>query len=343
MNFLGGSFRVGRLFGINIRIHMLFVIWVAYRLFETAGDWQFQLAWIGMVFGIVLIHEFGHCFGARAVGGGAENILLWPLGGLAYADAPMRPWPQFVTVIGGPIVHPLLCLISGAVLVMATGTLSVLPLNPLHPGGLQHLTEMWQAYVWLFFHINMWMLCFNLLPIFPFDGGQLFRTVLWQFLGLHRGTILATQVGLVGAAVLGILGAMDRDALLVGIAIFGGLTSYQHYQAARAGLLGEDFLGVDRVIRTKMRTRGFWSRLFRRRGRSSGSLARPLESPNPNPGGWAAKQADRAQEEAELDRILKKVSDQGVQSLSYVERQALERITRKRQQEEREFQHGQRP
>ena len=68
MDFLNASFRVGRLFGINIRVHILFLIWIVFRLFSAQGNWEFEAAFLGMLFAIVLIHEFGHCFGARSVG-----------------------------------------------------------------------------------------------------------------------------------------------------------------------------------------------------------------------------------------------------------------------------------
>ena len=99
MNFLGGSIRLGRFFDITIRVHVLFFLLIGYWLL-TGRDWRVELAFCAMLFGTVLVHEFGHCFGARSVGGYAHDILMWPLGGLAYAHAPMRPWPQvyFITV-----------------------------------------------------------------------------------------------------------------------------------------------------------------------------------------------------------------------------------------------------
>jgi Zn-dependent protease len=347
MSFLNGSFRIGRLFGINIRVHILFVLWMGWNLLAAGRDWRFQLIWTGMVFGIVLVHEFGHCFGARAVGGGARNILLWPLGGLAYAEAPMRPWNQFVTVAAGPIVHPIFCAVSAAVLIRVTNTIAVVPWNPFRATGFEHLTAEWQGYVWLFFRINLWMLCFNLLPVFPFDGGQLFRVALWPILGMYRATILATQVGIAGAVLLGLLGINRREMILVAIAIFSGMTSYQHYLAARAGLVMEDFVGADRVARGPRHARGFWSRLFGRRtparAHTSGDYLESRPPPNPNPGAWQAKQTDRARLEAELDRILQKVAERGLHSLSYVERQTLERASRERQEREREFEPHSKP
>jgi Zn-dependent protease len=331
MDFLNRTFKVGRLFDVTIRIHVLFLLWMAYELITAGADWKFQLAFLVMLFSIVLLHEFGHCFGARAVGGEAHNILMWPLGGLAYAEAPMRPGPQFVTVIAGPLVNVLLCLLSAALLIGATGHVGVVSLNPFAGPGIQYMTAQWQVYVWLFYRVNLVLLCFNMLPVFPFDGGQIFRTLIWPFIGLHRATIISAQMGMVGAGLLGVFGLMRQEFLLVGIALFGGMTSFQHYQAARGGLMTEEFLGADYVLRDKRNLRSWWSRwLTRRRPEST---ARTIEFPRPRRDEPDEARSDRQREEAELDRILKKVSEYGINSLSYVERQKLERITRKRQQD----------
>lgn len=348
MNFLSGAFPIGRLFGITIRVHMLFVLLMAFRLFQAGPAFRDELLFWTMLFGIVLIHEFGHCLAARSVGGDAEDILLWPLGGLAYAHAPMRPWPQFVTVAGGPLVNVIFCIVSAA-LIFAGTQFNMLPgVNPLKPVpfvfGQVFEAAAWVPYVYIFYHVNLWLLAFNLLPIYPLDGGQLFHAMVWPFLGLQRATILACQVGLVGAGLLlfwAIRG--EGSGILVFIALFGGITCWQRMRAARQGYVVEDPAFTPTYDYRGPR-RGFWARLFKTgggRARREAAQARqygPVEFPNPNPGGWEAKQQAEREETAELDRILKKVSERGIQSLSYVERQTLERITPKRKDAEREYQ-----
>ncbi|MCK4342599.1 MAG: site-2 protease family protein [Phycisphaerae bacterium] len=339
MNFLNGSFKVGRLFEINIRVHILFLFWIAFRLFDASRQgfhWQFELLFLSLLFGIVLIHELGHCFGARAVGGDAHDIMMWPLGGLAYAHAPMRPWPQFVTVAAGPLVNVVFCLISGGIVLGYTGLLELILLNPF--GGIYLTTGYsWIECLWIFYQVNLLLLAFNLLPIYPLDGGQLFHAIIWPFVGLQRASIIACQVGLVGCGLLAMWALSgQRGNMLLFIAIFGGLTCWQRYRAARHGLLVEDpnYMTYDP---RRSQGRSFWSRIFKTKPRSR-RPRRPVEFPNPNPGGWEARQGEENKTEADLDRILKKVHEQGINSLSYVERQKLERITRQRQKSEREFQ-----
>ena len=343
MNFLNGSLRIGRLFGISVRVHVLFLLWIGFRLFDAAGqgvNWTTELLFLAMLFGIVLLHEFGHCLGARAVGGHAEDILMWPLGGLAYAHAPMRPWPQFVTVASGPAVNVLFCLLSAAVMFIAAGGQLRLSINPLG-GPIDYLgagpLPAWFVYVAIFYRVNLFLLAFNLLPIYPLDGGQLFQAVLWPFVGLHRATLIACQVGLVGCGVLGLLALRGGGGgMLFFIAIFGGFTCWQRLQALRHGYIQEDSR-FEAFYSPSRDPRPWYQRLFRT-GPRRRSPSAPIEFPGR--GAWEARQQQRAEEEAELDRLLKKVSEHGIQSLSYVDRQRLEQITRRRRQEEEQLQRG---
>lgn len=327
MDFLGGSFRIGRLFGVDIRIHILFVIWIGFRLFQAGGDLRWEAWFMGLLFGIVLVHEFGHCFGARSVGGDARTIMLWPLGGLAYAHAPMTPWAQFVTVACGPLVNVVFCIVSGAVLIGTAGTIHVLELSPFGSVNFRYLLGAgeWAYYLALFYSVNYFLLALNLLPIYPLDGGQLFQCLLWPFVGLHRAMEIACKVGIVGCVLFGLWGLSGNGAgMLIFIAIFGGMTCYQRLQQLKYGMI------VDERIRSapaqRYNVRGGWfARLFKRKPRAPAG-----PSVNPNPGGWEAKLEARRAEEHELDRILEKVHREGIGSLSYIERQKLERASRER-------------
>ena len=130
LNLFIGSVPFGTWFGIRVRIHasLLWVIGLT-LLFEHTQGYDFRDRAISMaaLFAIILLHEFGHCFAARWVGGTADDILMWPLGGLAYASPPQRPWPTFVTVAGGPMVNVIICVIYGAWLLTSAG---FVPLNP---------------------------------------------------------------------------------------------------------------------------------------------------------------------------------------------------------------------
>jgi len=333
MDLLNASFKVGRLSGITVRVHILFLIFIGWQLLRAESAWVGALVFLAVLFAIVLVHEFGHCFGARAVGGDAEDILMWPLGGLAYAHAPMTPWAQFVTVACGPLVNLVFAAISGVIVYVQTRAHELVLLNPF--AGIMLPPEMtWLACVWVFYQVNLMLLAFNLLPIYPLDGGQLFQCALWPALGLQRAMTLACQVGLLGCIGLGVWGlAGERGSLLVFIAVFGGFTCWQRLRMLKYGMVADERIKYAGYREHRPRRGGLFRRLFKWRPKPR--VSRPETKGARESRGAESDESTRR--EAELDRILKKVREQGLHSLSYVERQALERATRERQQRDREF------
>ena len=158
----------------------------------------------GALFLIVLMHEFGHSLACRQVGGESNQILLWPLGGVAYVNPPQRPGATLWSIAAGPLVN-----------------VALLPIL----SGLWWLTRSWgwpmtapDAYmlvraVWV---INCALLVFNLMPIYPLDGGQILRSLLWYWLGRARSLFVTSIVGFVGVAVL-ILVALAWKSVWLGI------------------------------------------------------------------------------------------------------------------------------
>src|SRR5581483_2246379 len=103
---LGGSLPLFTLFGIRVRMHASMLIFIVLTLAfaQTSSGIGAKSAATSMaiLFISVLLHEFGHCFGARMTGGFADEILIWPLGGLAMTHPPHRPGASFITTIMGP-------------------------------------------------------------------------------------------------------------------------------------------------------------------------------------------------------------------------------------------------
>src|SRR5579862_8211454 len=90
---LSGSVSLGTWFGINVRVHASMIAFIVLTLLmpSSMGGWHNAVTSMALLFVIVLLHEFGHCLGSYMVGGRPSEILMHPLGGLAYADAPRRP------------------------------------------------------------------------------------------------------------------------------------------------------------------------------------------------------------------------------------------------------------
>src|SRR5215470_13052933 len=124
-----------RVFGIQVRVHIFFFVITIGLFLRALTLLQYDNVWwldiflltVVVVFGSVLLHEFGHCFGARYVGGDAREILIWPLGGLAFTEIPHRWRPLFTTVAAGPAVNVLICLVC-TIVITASGYITTI--NP---------------------------------------------------------------------------------------------------------------------------------------------------------------------------------------------------------------------
>src|SRR5262245_36796687 len=215
---LSWALPIGRAFGIVIRVHVLFpVIAVALILREayksqTPGTWIDATVLSVLAFIVVLLHEFGHCFGARRVDGDAHEILMWPLGGLAYTEVPRTPWANFVTVAAGPAVNLLICFFVGLAYLWATGFDLRPTWNPLwYPyrveaggaiemyrwnGAATQVTSLGVIILARLFWLSWVLFLFNVLvPAFPLDGGRLLQCALWPRFGYHQATLAAVYAG----------------------------------------------------------------------------------------------------------------------------------------------------
>ncbi len=164
------------------------------------------LLYVGL-FVLVTMHEFGHALACRRVGGWADRIVLWPLGGIAFVSPPPRAGAMLWSIAAGPLVNLLLFPILGFIQHSA-GRAGWMATNP----------DAYLVLLWLW-RINLGLLLFNLLPIYPLDGGQIVRALLWFPLGQIRSLFIATAIGFVGGGLL-VLFALYQRSLWIGIMAF---------------------------------------------------------------------------------------------------------------------------
>src|SRR5580693_4864294 len=111
-----GAIRLFRFSGIDVFLHWSWFLVAAYEIQTRKGSYS-SLTWNVLeylaLFLIVMIHEFGHSLACRQVGGTANQIVLWPLGGVAYVSPPQRPGAMLWSIAAGPLVNvalfPVLC------------------------------------------------------------------------------------------------------------------------------------------------------------------------------------------------------------------------------------------
>jgi len=190
---MSGAFRIFRFAGIQVYLHFTWFLVAWYEIesskYRYASPIWAVIEYVGL-FGIVLLHEFGHAFACRSTGGRADRIVLWPLGGLAFVDPPPRPGAVLWSIVAGPLVNVVLYpFLYFALKWSVQGWISASP-------DIQRLLfDLWR--------INLGLLIFNLLPIFPLDGGQIVRALLWFKLGPVRSLKISGVLGVAGAICLG--------------------------------------------------------------------------------------------------------------------------------------------
>ena len=187
---MGGTIRLFKFSGIQVYLHFSWFIVAAIEL-QRASLYSSKI-WAAyeyiLLFLIVLLHEFGHALACRQTGGRAEQIVLWPLGGIAFVDPPRRPGAMLWSIAAGPLVNVLLVPVLWVALrVFASAAYD-------HPDLFLLVYQVGQ--------INLLLLIFNLLPVYPLDGGQILRSLLWFGVGEIRSLQIASVIGLIGAVIL---------------------------------------------------------------------------------------------------------------------------------------------
>ncbi|HXT61324.1 MAG TPA: site-2 protease family protein [Pirellulales bacterium] len=190
-----GAFRLGRIAGIDLFLHWTWLL-VAYFEINNRPNAYTSQVWNVVeylaLFGIVTLHEFGHALACRQVGGKADQIMLWPLGGVAYVSPPPRPGAVLWSIAAGPLVNVALVPVTvGAYLLAARA-------------GLDKNTSDAALFLFNIAWINAGLLIFNMLPIYPLDGGQILQSLLWFVLGRANSLYVVSALGLIAG--LGLIG-----------------------------------------------------------------------------------------------------------------------------------------
>jgi len=199
---LGWSISLFRVRGIQLAVHFSFLLLLAYvawegwaegaRTNEALSGLLVNAGSLLVFFTCVVLHELGHCFTAQRFGVRVPRILLLPIGGMAEFDSiPRAPRSEILIALAGPAVN---FAIVGLLLAfvpwphwstLADSALSV-------TSALQLIVVM-----------NLVMGCFNLVPVFPMDGGRVLRAILSQRMPYLRATYWAASLGKILSIIFG--------------------------------------------------------------------------------------------------------------------------------------------
>jgi stage IV sporulation protein FB len=209
------SFQIAKVFGIDVRVHVTFLLllaWIGLGYYKTGGlpaavD---GVVFICLVFLCVLLHEFGHALAAARYGIRTPDITLLPIGGVARLERmPENPLQELVVAAAGPLVN----VVIAAVLLLGFGFIGSFP----NPATIEQAGASLPQKLLI---VNLWLVAFNLLPAFPMDGGRILRALLALRLPYARATQIAANVGQVMAFGFGFWGLTGGGPMLVLIAVF---------------------------------------------------------------------------------------------------------------------------
>ena len=216
------SIKLGSPFGISVYIHPAFWLLPIFYLFSNLRATSLfhsilEVALLFAVFFCVILHEFGHALAARMFGIQTRDITIYPMGGVARLERMSEdPFEELVIALAGPAVNLVIFFLLLPICIHFSATPfdfeNLTPPNNLS-GSLNHYLQMLML-------SNLGLLIFNLLPIFPMDGGRVLRALLNLAVGFSNATIASVFLGNLGAIVLVFLGLFSSNYILVLLALF---------------------------------------------------------------------------------------------------------------------------
>ncbi len=225
------GWRIFSLRGVAVKLHISLLLLITYVVLVALAQFPFVIESSGVapadirgspvlwafifsasLIASIFIHEFGHVLVAQAKGYPVHQVTLMMLGGVSHIEKmPETPGDEFKVAIIGPIVS------------LAIGALLF---------GLREVSESANLdfYCYWVGQTNLVLGIFNLLPAFPTDGGRVLRAIFANFQGQLRGTQTAVKISHIFAWLMGLVGLLQFNFLLMLLAFF-------IYAAAKSELL----------------------------------------------------------------------------------------------------------
>lgn len=309
-----------RAFRVDVRVSWTIAIWPIFFTFGfsrwmPAGEaLLWGGAWTLALFANVWTHEMGHIAMGRRLGIDTELMTLRGLGGLAHLDGPAQtPRDEILISLAGPATH----LVWMAVLYPTVGWL-----EPAH--GSANWFWMLKGYA----DLQLWMMVFNLLPVYPLDGGRTLRGALSLRMHATAASYHVSTLGLVGNGLFTVVGILSwlniyspfgfdtYGVLLAWIGIEGIQRNRQLRMQAKHG---EIYADHDPFQKTLLASRAALRTIDREEEKERRQSARR-----------GSRDAEREALRAEVDRLLGRITEAGgVDKISERERRALEKASRR--------------
>ena len=311
------GFPIATLWGTRIRLNPLYLgIWL---WFGREMGWALGTLGFGLLTVLILFHELSHVFAARWTGGDAEDVVLWPFGGLALCRRAPTFQSEFLVPAAGPLFH----LVVGLALTPLMWSFDEfwMALNPIYwpvldqSKGLPHLTKV------VLYTLNAKLLFLNLLPMLPLDGSSMWQAIAnqrWEPVNARSATLIASVVThlvlLIVALNIDSLYGVQVMLVLYSLLPITILEAIRLQLSQQMGEFGDsdafDLTGDDEAPR-RIRQPGLLERWKMERERKR----------------QEREEQERIETETRLDALLEKINQSGIDSLSDAEKKFLKRAS----------------
>jgi Zn-dependent protease len=204
------SWKLGRFAGIDVYVHVTFLLLVGFIAFSAYLDTGTLsgvidgVLYILALFACVVLHEYGHALTARRYHIATRDITLYPIGGVARLERmPDQPIQELWVALAGPAVNVVIAAGLYAIQVVTGGPTRLDRIGMLEGTLLERLIV-----------VNVALVLFNLIPAFPMDGGRVLRALLATRLDYIRATQIAAALGQGIALLFGFIGLFSNPFLL---------------------------------------------------------------------------------------------------------------------------------
>lgn len=329
---LGWSLSLGRWFGVRVRLHIFFLLFAVFAIAASLRSedhdlLSYGLMSLGILLGSVMLHEAAHCLAAFAVSVPVERVVLWPLGGLETINPTRDPRQEFRMGMSGPFANLVASMLLAPVVLFAHQN-PLAFLNPLvPPAGVEGITLASASA--MAFWINWVLFTVNLVPAFPLDGGRILRSLLSIRFDERASVTIAARVAQCCAAVICLAGVLLYStypfvwAPLVVFGIFLFFSANQEIDRYERENVSDSTLGYDFSQGYTSLERTFEPVGSERPGALRSWLEQRREARQQR------QQAVEQEEEQQVDVILTRVHQHGIDGLTKAERSLLNRVSQR--------------
>jgi Zn-dependent protease len=330
-----GSFGLGRWLGIPVRLHVAFVLLAAFVLYGTKqhelfhGHWLHGAILLVVWFACVLLHEAGHCIAVARLGGTNDLLVFSPVGGISEYNYLHEPQPQLLVALAGPFANLAGGLAAGCLLAGLGQSSFSSVANPFAPvelfeGG-QLLFGTLRVALW----VNWILVLVNLFPAVPLDGGWALHALVWPALGPRKAKIVVRRLSFaVAVALFAVAAWLMFDPVLTPVPTWLPMVALGLLIAcyALAPVDSGEALGEDDELLGYDFSQGYTS-------------LEHAEPPPARPGfirRWLEHRRHEREvrririeyeEERQVDSILARLHEHGIETLSAEERSLLDRVS----------------